>query len=114
MHAWLIENWEKEPEKAAKVSRFLTVAEMVVKSQYPGSAKAYLGTEYPGFAIEPQSVTTHQHGHSTGAARAQHGHSKDTARTQHTSTAQTHRTDSPHTYHTSAAIFDYLSRLSQL
>lgn len=53
VHAWLIENWEKEPEKAAKVSRFLTVAEMVVKSQYPGSAKTYLGTEYPGFAIEP-------------------------------------------------------------
>ena len=32
----------------------LQVAEMVVKSQYPGSAKAYLGTEYQGFAIEPQ------------------------------------------------------------
>ena len=25
VHAWLIENWEKEPEKAIKVQRFLTV-----------------------------------------------------------------------------------------
>ena len=39
MHAWLCANWDKEPEKATKVQRFLTVAEMVVKTKYPASAK---------------------------------------------------------------------------
>lgn len=44
VHAWLCANWEKQPEAAIKVQRFLTVAEMVVKTMYPNSAKVYLGT----------------------------------------------------------------------
>jgi len=54
VHAWLCANWEKQPEAATKVQRFLTVAEMVVKSSYPNSAKVYLGTEYPEFDIAPK------------------------------------------------------------
>ena len=53
VHAWLCANWEKQPEAAVKVQRFLTVAEMVVKASYPMSAKVYLGTEYPQFEIAP-------------------------------------------------------------
>lgn len=53
VHAWLCANWEKQPEAAVKVQRFLTVAEMVVKTKYPNSAKVYLGTEYPEFQIAP-------------------------------------------------------------
>ena len=39
MHAWLCANFDKEPEKAVKVQRFLTVAEALVKTKYPASAK---------------------------------------------------------------------------
>lgn len=50
VHAWLCANHKTEPEKAVKVQRFLTVAEMVVKTMYPQSAKEYLNKEY-GFPI---------------------------------------------------------------
>jgi len=39
---WLVENFEKEPEKARKLQTFLTVAEGVAKQNYPASAKAFL------------------------------------------------------------------------
>jgi len=54
MHAWLCANFDKEPEKAVKVQRFLTVAEALVKTKYPASAKVYLGQEYPDFGIGPK------------------------------------------------------------
>ena len=43
---WLVENWEKEPEKAQRLQHFLVVAEGIVKQSYPASAKAYLATVY--------------------------------------------------------------------
>lgn len=52
VHAWLCENWDKNIDGAVKVQRFLTIAEMVVKTKYPMSAKIFLGQEYP-FAIQP-------------------------------------------------------------
>eukprot|EP00037_Helgoeca_nana_P029619 m.355821 g.355821 ORF g.355821 m.355821 type:complete len:338 (+) comp28016_c0_seq32:861-1874(+) len=53
MHAWLCANWKTEPAKAVKVQRFLTVAEALVKTMYPASAKVYLGQAYPHFGIKP-------------------------------------------------------------
>merc|ERR1711965_746286 len=39
---WLVENFDKEPEKAAKLQRFLVVAEGIAKQNYPASAKAFM------------------------------------------------------------------------
>jgi len=39
---WLVENFKTQPEKAAKLQRFLTVAEGIAKQNYPASAKAFL------------------------------------------------------------------------
>jgi len=38
---WLVENFAKEPEKAAKLHRFLVVAEGIAKQNYPASAKVF-------------------------------------------------------------------------
>lgn len=56
LHVWLVNNWEPKPEQAAKVQRFLAVAENTVKAKYPASAKVYLALNY-GVAITPATRT---------------------------------------------------------
>lgn len=46
---------QTQPAKAEKVQRFLTVAEALVKTKYPTSAKMYLRQNYPDFQIHPVS-----------------------------------------------------------
>eukprot|EP00051_Salpingoeca_urceolata_P007591 m.98899 g.98899 ORF g.98899 m.98899 type:complete len:325 (-) comp15304_c0_seq1:116-1090(-) len=46
VHVWLTKNWNTQPEKAVQVQRFLTVAESLVKTKYPLSAKMYLKSQY--------------------------------------------------------------------
>eukprot|EP00035_Acanthoeca_spectabilis_P002033 m.84474 g.84474 ORF g.84474 m.84474 type:complete len:345 (+) comp11310_c0_seq1:48-1082(+) len=53
MHVWLCAHWNKDTEKAIKVQRFLTVAEALVKTMYPASAKVYLAQSYSDFEIQP-------------------------------------------------------------
>jgi 4-hydroxy-tetrahydrodipicolinate synthase len=51
--AWLSENFNKaEPEKVESVQRFLTVADALIKVNYPASAKVYL-KEKCGVNISP-------------------------------------------------------------
>ena len=49
--AWLCAHWSAQPEQALKLQRFLTVAEGIVKQQYPASAKTYIVQSHPGFAM---------------------------------------------------------------
>ena len=49
--AWLCKHWEDQPAAAAKLQRFLTVAEGIVKQMYPASAKTYVAQCNPGFPL---------------------------------------------------------------
>ena len=42
LYVWLFENYEKEPEKAAELQAFLTLASGVERGAYPVSAKYYM------------------------------------------------------------------------
>lgn len=42
LHVWLVRHAKEQPERAEALQRFLSVAEMAVKSKYPSSAKLYL------------------------------------------------------------------------
>ena len=42
LYVWLYENYEKEPEKAAELQAFLTLASGVERGAYPVSAKYYM------------------------------------------------------------------------
>lgn len=41
LYVWLVENYEKEPEKARKAADFLTVASLIERQVYPVNAKYY-------------------------------------------------------------------------
>lgn len=49
--AWLCKHFADEPEKSAKLQRFLSVADMAVRNKYPTSAKLFLAGL--GIAINP-------------------------------------------------------------
>ena len=51
--SWLVANHEAEPEKAAKLQAFLTVAEGIVKAHYPASAKMFLRTQMGADFLQP-------------------------------------------------------------
>ena len=45
LYAWLLENWEKEPEKSTYLQDVLTPCSFIELKNYPLSAKKYLAEE---------------------------------------------------------------------
>lgn len=43
--AWLCENYDEEPDVADSLARFLSIADYLVREEYPGAAKRYLVRE---------------------------------------------------------------------
>ena len=54
LYAWLLENWEKEPEKAEYLQDILTPCSFIELKNYPLSAKTYLAKEI-GFSIKART-----------------------------------------------------------